>query len=184
MQGSDGEELPKKQKSIQKKMKFYINYTPTNNKPSTKEKRKMICKKYREKKKTYIINLKNEISNLQTQIDRIQRQSQQTMLDILNNIIILRAKHASVNIQKELLLTSTDTSSCHLDNANDTTKEATLLEQTQIFSLYKTISTLQKQYNLIIVFYIFNIMYFIGQLKGCYHLIEVLEWKERVLREK
>ena len=184
MQGSEVEQLPKKQKSVRKKMKFYINYTASNNKPSPKEKRKLICKKYREKKKTYIINLTNEILNLQTQIEHIQRQSRHTMLDVLNNIIILKAQHASININKDLLLTSTTTSSYNVDNVNDTMKEDTLLEQTQIFSLYNTISTLQKEYKLIIVFYIFNIMYFIGQLKGCYHLIEGLERKERVSREK
>ena len=57
---------------------------------SKKEKRKIICKKYREKKKLYVIELEREYSNLQSQLLSLKNQ---TDFCSKNDLLLLISSH-------------------------------------------------------------------------------------------
>ena len=57
---------------------------------SKKEKRKIICKKYREKKKLYVIELEREYSNLQSQLFSLKNQ---TDFCSKNDLLLLISSH-------------------------------------------------------------------------------------------
>lgn len=145
MQDSNKENSPKKYPPIQKEKKFHISYLPKISKPSTKEKRKMICKKYREKKKNYIISLKTEISNLQYKQNEMKQHLSLSILDNIINIIISKAKSASIPLHKEIFLFLTNSSCTQLEIDTKSTKEQTFSELNNFFSLYTSFTFLQKQ---------------------------------------
>ena len=64
---------------------------------SKKEKRKIICKKYREKKKLYVIELEREYSNLQSQLLSLKNQllslKNQTDFCSKNDLLLLISSH-------------------------------------------------------------------------------------------
>ena len=144
MQDLSCEKSPTKPEHIHKEKKFHISHLPQNINPSTKEKRKLICKKYREKKKKYIISLKTEISQLQQKQSQLKHKLPLSISDTIINIILHKAKTSSVNLQKDLFVSLINSSSAQLEIKSHSHSELSKCKVNAFFSLYTGVTSLQK----------------------------------------
>jgi hypothetical protein len=144
MQDLSSEKSPVHSDLIHKEAKFHISHLPQNMSTSTKEKRKLICKKYREKKKKYIISLKTEILHLQQKQLQLKHKLPLSTIDTIINIILYKAKTSSVNLQKDLFVSLINSSSAQIEIKSATQKDVTQCKANPFFSLYTSVASLQK----------------------------------------